>query len=444
MVFGDYFSVQIFFIILRETLESSIIISVLLSFLKQNYTIHDPITGKVELTIPDRTYRNLRLQVWLGSLFGLSICLFLGGFFVLVFYFIGNDLWSLTERLWEGIFSVLSSLLISVMGLALLRINQLQIKWKYKLQKSLDSNVESDNDEVRAGGLVIEQHKLSLLKKITIYFKKFTRKYALGLLPFVTTLREGLEAVVFVGGIGASAPASSVPLAVIAGGSIGAIIGVSLYRGSMKLSLKYFLILSSCFLYLVSAGLMSRGVWFLELEQYVRRCNGQDMSEVGSGPGSYDIVNSIWHVNCCNGLTDGGWMLFNALLGWTNSATYGSVISYNAYWLFVIIVLKTKLYAEKHGYIPFLPIKFQLKKIKKRIAIYNSIIENDLANPTKFLQGGVANDSSNYQEIESLQDIAINDNNNNSNNNNKQDESLNPLMGTNSSRTENTVVVETF
>ena len=52
----------------------------------------------------------------------------------------------------------------------------------------------------------------------------------------------------------------------------------------------------------------------LELEQYVRQCNGLDVSETGSGPGSYDIAKSVWHVNCCNGLTDGWWMVLMLFL----------------------------------------------------------------------------------------------------------------------------------
>jgi high-affinity iron transporter len=41
---------------------------------------------------------------------------------------------------------------------------------------------------------------------------------------------------------------------------------------------------------------------------------------------------------CCSPLDngDGGWGIFNSLFGWQNSATYGSVISYNLYWIVVI------------------------------------------------------------------------------------------------------------
>jgi high-affinity iron transporter len=44
-------------------------------------------------------------------------------------------------------------------------------------------------------------------------------------------------------------------------------------------------------------------------------------------------------LQCCSPLDngDGGWGIFNSLFGWQNSATYGSVISYNLYWLAVII-----------------------------------------------------------------------------------------------------------
>jgi high-affinity iron transporter len=49
-------------------------------------------------------------------------------------------------------------------------------------------------------------------------------------LPFITVLREGLEAVVYVGGVGLALPASSFPLAVFCGLAAGAFIGYLIYR----------------------------------------------------------------------------------------------------------------------------------------------------------------------------------------------------------------------
>lgn len=385
---ADFFSLKVFFILLRETFESAIVISILLSFLKQNFTQQvDNNNGSqptTTLKIDKKVYRHLQAQVWLGGFFGLFICLLIGSVFVALFYIIGENYWSKYERNWEAIFSVISSLIISVMGLSLLRINQMQKKWQVKLGKNMRKQFETQEPELNVDGddlvlndesTIISRHKQR--RGLKPWFKKMTEKYSLMILPMVTLLREGLEAIFVISGVSASEPASTLPLSIISALALGSLIGFSLYKGGNKMKLQIFLIFSTCFLYLVSAGLMSRGVWFFELEQYVQRCHGQDMSEVGTGPGSYDVGNVVWHVNCCSGLTDGGWMLLNALLGWTNSATYGSVISYNVYWLFIVLLLNVKLYQERHGYIPFIPIKWQLRKIAKRYEIIKFNLENN-------------------------------------------------------------------
>lgn len=119
--------------------------------------------------------------------------------------------------------------------------------------------------------------------------------------------------------------------------------------------MQIFLIASTAFLYLVSAGLFSKGVWFLENYRWNKAVGG-DASETGSGPGSYDIRQSVWHVNCCNAEINGGggWGIFNALFGWQNSATYGSVISYNVYWIAVIVYFVLMRFREVHGRWPFM------------------------------------------------------------------------------------------
>lgn len=384
---AQYFSIQIFFIILRETLETAIIISVLLSFINKREPTDDDSEHSAHVR---KVNKGLRLQVWLGAVGGLAVCFVIGLIFIFFFYFVEKDLWSYTERLWEGVFSLLLSVIITIMGVGLLRINKvMKIKWWIKLgdaytdSAKINNSLESEDVSLEEVGLErqsLEQTQQSSLlnKKHEHKQQKWSQKYFLAILPFVTTLREGLEAVVFIGGIGMSQPLSSLPLAVLAGLLLGSGIGLSLYKGGNKMSLQYFLICSTCFLYVVSAGLMSRGVWFLELEQYVRRCGGLDVSETGSGPGSYDVSTAVWHVNCCNGLTDGWWMVANAIVGWTNTATYGSVLSYLAYWLLVSAWLRARLYEERHGYLPLVPIKWQLKRIRKKVRIYETRHQQEL------------------------------------------------------------------
>ena len=129
------------------------------------------------------------------------------------FYGLGKDHWSATEDIWEGSFSVLAAVIISLMGAALLRVSKLQDKWRVKLAKALeakDSTKKSGNARTR--------------------FKIWGQKYAMFILPFITVLREGLEAVIFIGGVSLGLPATSFPLPVATGLGCGCLIGVLIYK----------------------------------------------------------------------------------------------------------------------------------------------------------------------------------------------------------------------
>lgn len=257
------------------------------------------------------------------------------------FYGLGKDIFSKTEDLWEGIFCLLAAVIITIMGAALLRVSKLREKWRVKIAKVLEA-----------------KHQSFAHQALGTRFKKWCERYAMFVLPFITVLREGLEAVVFIGGVGIGMPASSFPLAVITGLLVGVLIGYIIYKGGNQASLQIFLIVSTCFLYLVAAGLFSRGVWFFQNRQWGLMVGG-DLSEAGSGPGSYNIRQSVWHVNCCNPQHKGGggWGVFNSLFGWTNSATYGSVISYNLYWVAVITTFLAMRYNEVKGHWPLMKLK---------------------------------------------------------------------------------------
>ena len=194
------------------------------------------------------------------------------------FYGLGKDIFSKTEDLWEGIFGLLASVIITMMGAALLRVNKLQDKWRVKLSK------------------VLEARDKQTQKKLSKRFSQWAERNAMFALPFITVLREGLEAVIFIGGVGLGEPASSFPLAVSCGLGVGALVGFLIYKGGNTASLQIFLIISTCFLYMVAAGLFSKAVWSFEIRQWSKIIGG-DAAAIGSGPGSYDITKSVWHVN---------------------------------------------------------------------------------------------------------------------------------------------------
>ncbi|KAF2726362.1 iron permease FTR1 [Polychaeton citri CBS 116435] len=326
----NVFAVPVFFICFRECLETVIIVSVLLSFLKQTLS-------------PEKDavmYKRLVKQVWVGVALGLVICIIIGAGMIGAFYGIGIDTYSNTEDIWEGVFGLIATIVISAVGAALLRVSKLQDKWKAKLAIAMEKR-----DNTKPTGT-------------STRIKLWSEKYAMFLLPFITVLREGLEAVVFIGGVGLGLPATSFPLAVVCGLGAGIFVGYLIYKGGNTARLQVFLIISTCFLYLVAAGLFSKAVWSFEMNAW-NKVVGGDAAEVGSGPGSYDIRKSVWHVNCCNAELNGGggWGIFNSILGWQNSATYGSVLSYNLYWVAVIVSFFLMRFYERHGHLPLMKAK---------------------------------------------------------------------------------------
>ena len=130
---------------------------------------------------------------------------------IAAFYTTGVDDYSNTEDYWEGSFAIFASLVISILGAGLLRVSKMKEKWAVKLSKAMESKKE--HHLTRKGAL-----------------KLWCEKYVMFLLPFVTVLREGLEAIVFVAGVTFSSPASSVPLPVVIGLIAGAAVGYLLYK----------------------------------------------------------------------------------------------------------------------------------------------------------------------------------------------------------------------
>lgn len=90
---------------------------------------------------------------------------------------LAKNVFQSSEEIWEGTFALIACIMITVMSLAMLKSQELQDKWRGKLGQAMQHADEKRN--------------LSTL----------TGKYALLILPMITVLREGLEAMIFVGGV---------------------------------------------------------------------------------------------------------------------------------------------------------------------------------------------------------------------------------------------------
>jgi len=108
------------------------------------------------------------------------------------FYTKLTDLWGKTEKIWEGAFSMIACILIYLMGIAFLKMDRARIKWRFKLASSFE----------RSHSKAIAHHRAEDGTLAGVDKKQGSGgKWALFVLPFITVLREGLEAVVFVGGV---------------------------------------------------------------------------------------------------------------------------------------------------------------------------------------------------------------------------------------------------
>jgi high-affinity iron transporter len=265
------------------------------------------------------------MQIFLGAGLGFFIALAIGAAFIAVWFTKAADLWSKSEELWEGIFDLIASLMIFFMGVTMLKMDRAKAKWRIKLERAFDGQGADSGAK--------------------------TGRWVLFVLPFITVLREGIEAIVFVGGVSLGQAASSIPIAAIVGIVCGLVCGFFIYQFASRTTLTVFLIVMTNFLLLIGAGLFTRAITAYQNHAFnqLLGADADDGTLAGDGPGSYDVRGSVWHLDCCNpeNKLDGqGWSIFQAILGWTHNATVGSVLAYVFFWVAVIVVLVAMKFRE--------------------------------------------------------------------------------------------------
>jgi high-affinity iron transporter len=158
-------------------------------------------------------------QIWLGTLVGVLAVLTMGAVIIGGFRAVADETFGAAEDLWEAIFSLVASVIITITGAVLLRVGKLQAKWGAKLSRAVQ--------ERESGATVgADTRKKSFFGRYTAVGEN----YALFLLPLITILREGLEGVLFIAGVVLGSPASSIPLSVLAGIVVGILISFVIYK----------------------------------------------------------------------------------------------------------------------------------------------------------------------------------------------------------------------
>lgn len=298
---AEVFSVVALLIMFREALEAAIIVSVMLQM-----------CDRLKL-------QHMKKLVWAGALSGCGIALIVGVIFIIIFYVAENSVFSGNGKtVFEGLLMLLASYLITVLGFAMLKIRGYEAKWENKLQRQAAAQAAAQTDttaNTKAG------------------------KWGIFILAFTTTIREGLEAVVFIAGVSASLPVSSIPIPAVVGIIMGVTVGVLLYYGGKTISdISWFIYIMTGFLFLIAAGLVGKAFmafesigWFgyFGFPESARPWQNQLLWDK-SGSCSIDI-NKKW---ICG--------ILYAIFGYQDQGTAIWLFAYVGYWLEVIFVLVFK------------------------------------------------------------------------------------------------------
>jgi high-affinity iron transporter len=305
-------------------MEAAIIVSVLLTFVRR-MSFPGISTDKVE-----DLQRQLRKMIWFGTTVGLGSTLGLGAIVIAVFYIYGKNLWEGAELLWEAIFGTIAVLAITFTAFAMLKSHELSEKLSRKLAAKIRAqnlSQETITTDADSEEFLIEEERLEKVGNSV--------KLVFLWIPLLTVLREGLEAMVFLGGVAISEPPTAIPAAAVAGLLAGLLVGYIVHLGGSKVALHWFFVISSYFLFLVAAGLLSRAEGLFEDYVWTRR--------VPADPDAVDSVFfdprvNVWMLPCCK-RTQAGWSVFSALLGWRDVATIGTITIYCCYWILISVVL---------------------------------------------------------------------------------------------------------
>eukprot|EP00924_Labyrinthula_sp_SR-Ha-C_P006309 augustus_masked-scaffold_31-processed-gene-2.64-mRNA-1 protein AED:0.08 eAED:1.00 QI:0/-1/0/1/-1/1/1/0/362 len=315
---NDLFSIPALFIVFRETLEASIVCSVLLGVLR-----------KVEMT-------HLNKYVWYGVTVG---ALFTLG--VLAATLIAFSL--ATERLYDD--DVVNGTVDE--GL------RTETELKLKMGLSFSAAILVAGMCWTLDGILKKQKEIELkvLKETEaeIDKEKVLDWWTVFFLSGTAVAREGVETVIFLG-VGSGFEAKSIPISLVVGFIMGTSCGYGLYRAGNNLAIERFFQISTVFLAFIGAGIFAHGIE--ELYQL------RDLGWWG---------HIVYNISYCCGLRYEGWGLFRALFGYTPYPSRAEMVGYFGYHLVIILGFIIKWKAEKYGWNPYGKCK---KSVKTKWAVF--------------------------------------------------------------------------
>ncbi|GAB4814914.1 hypothetical protein N2152v2_001960 [Parachlorella kessleri] len=279
------------FIMFREALEAAVIVAVMLQLL-----------NKLNM-------RHLKRYVWIGAGVGLLIAIIIGVVFCVIFYVANNKIFSGDgELIFKGVISWIACLMITIVAFAMLKFYNLERKWRHKLESAQREAFKTNR----------------------------SHKWTMMLLAGSATLREGVEAVLFLTGVSQGEGVKSLIIPGIVGLILGILVGVIIfYSGKPIKSLKWFFYLSCGLLLLIAAGLVVTGTGYFQAAGIFG-----PLYPYEDRPWCNEI---IWDTSgCCSSTDNKFWEIIKALFGYTDQPTNLQLLYYCLYWFIVVMLLVFK------------------------------------------------------------------------------------------------------
>ncbi|MCF6334222.1 MAG: FTR1 family protein [Spirochaetales bacterium] len=254
-----------FIIMFRETLEAALIIGIIFSYLnKTGQSRYNP-------------------AIYIGTLAGIIMSI-LGAY---LFSLLAGGFEGRSEQIFEGIVMLTGAALLTTM-----------IFWMMK-----------------------QQHKVSGIEEKAEKYTSKGKVVSLTLLVFVSVLREGIESVFFLGALNFSAGSSI--SGVLIGFSAAVLLGLLIFTGSRKVSLKIFFQLTNILLVLFAAGLVSYGV--------------HELQEAALLP---VFIEHLWDINAILHEKGAVGSIVASLFGYNGNPSLIEVTAYGAYIIFAVILYR--------------------------------------------------------------------------------------------------------
>jgi len=275
------FSLASFLITLREAIEAALIVGILLIYVTK--------IGE----------RKLKKQVWIGTIAGIILSILAA---VIFQFALGG--FEGYEEIFEGFAMTIASLLLTWM-----------IIWMLKTGKDIQKKLEEKVD-------------------ITI---KQQQKYGLLTLALISVLREGVETVLFLTGVGATEDSFWIVLwSGLLGVVVAVVVAVLIFYSGKKINLRLFFLITSIILIIIAAGMFAHGI--------------HEFQEIGwFGSETHWLQKNVWDMSgVLNDKTNELGKFLRALFGYQDKPTWLEIIAYIGYYLILgSVILISSLFSKK-------------------------------------------------------------------------------------------------